>query len=398
MSALDTADEPAARTAAHQADQDAEAARAAADAVAHPLTFSRLAELADARDYPNGLLLALRRAWRRYHERPEGSAGTLDHNAINRVLRCSTFGEVASILEAEWSATDAEVVNCRRFWRAASARGDVPDPDPNGMQTAFQSMIIKKFYIDGNSIGGTGAALALSALLRDATSLHTADLSNIFTGQNDIIPQALGTLCSALKDLPALVDLDLGGNAVGALAVDVLLPILSENRALRVLRLNNTGLGPTAGARVADALQRNVRGGGLRVVLCGRSHLKDSSARAFAAHTHLVAVYLPQNGLREAGVEALVRALRDHCAGLRYLELGQLLPFFLSFMLLSHSVNAGRIVQGVTVLPRFYLVHFRGPQELVWLHLKELHTRFHRFIKQSRGEDTEKLERKRIRR
>ncbi|KAJ6600175.1 hypothetical protein B0H10DRAFT_2196413 [Mycena sp. CBHHK59/15] len=167
--ALDTADEPAARTATHQADQDAEAARAAADAVAHPLvlnlfayhrvaapppditdlvnamhdeTFSRLAQLADTRDYPNGLLLALRRAWRRYHERPEGSAGTLDHNALNRVLRCSTFGEVAFILEEEWSATDAEVVNCRRFWRAASARGAVPDPDPNGMQTAFQSMVL----------------------------------------------------------------------------------------------------------------------------------------------------------------------------------------------------------------------------------------------------------------
>ncbi|KAJ7082977.1 hypothetical protein C8R44DRAFT_904626 [Mycena epipterygia] len=153
--ALDTADEPAARTAAHQADQDAEAARAAADAVAHPLvlnilayhqvtapppeiadlvntmhdrTFSRLAELADARNYSNNLLLALRRAWRRYHERPEGSAGKLDYEAIYRVFHCSTFGEVAFILEEEWSATDAEVVQCRRFWRAANYRGDVPDP------------------------------------------------------------------------------------------------------------------------------------------------------------------------------------------------------------------------------------------------------------------------------
>ncbi|KAJ7199238.1 hypothetical protein GGX14DRAFT_662480 [Mycena pura] len=184
--ALNTAYEPAARTAAHQADEDTEAARAAADAVTYPPvlallayhqvaapphdiadlvdamhdeTFSRLAGLVDARDYSNGLFLSLR----------------LDLNAINRVLR-STFGEVAYIFEEEWRVKDVEVVTCRLFWRFFVARtGAVPDPDPNGMLAAFQSMCLSppSCYATVAPIAGPSRLRPLQSPLAPATDSST---------------------------------------------------------------------------------------------------------------------------------------------------------------------------------------------------------------------------------
>lgn len=103
---------------------------------------------------------------------------------------------------------------------------------------------------------------------------------------------------------------------------------------LRHLYLQNNGLGPQAGARIAAALhelaQRKRKVGAdaymLETVICGRNRLEDGSmaewARALAAHAQsLHTVRMVQNGIRPAGVEALLRDGLASCRELRELDL-----------------------------------------------------------------------------
>jgi Ran GTPase-activating protein 1 len=127
-----------------------------------------------------------------------------------------------------------------------------------------------------------------------------------------------------------LVGLDLSDNAIGAVAVESLVPLLVENRSLRVLKLNNVGFGPAAGTIAAKALHLSAliqsmhnQSPTLRVIVCGQSRLENGSASAwgdvFAAYTNLVAVHIPQNGMRETGLNEIARALKS-CPSLRYLN------------------------------------------------------------------------------
>ena len=108
------------------------------------------------------------------------------------------------------------------------------------------------------------------------------------------------------------------------------MPFLSSARSLRVLKLNNNGLGPAGGAVIADALSTlasSLAPGArseLRTVICGRNRLEDGSAPAWAAalraHGTLEEVRMPQNGIRMAGIAALVRGLAANGA-LAHLDL-----------------------------------------------------------------------------
>lgn len=191
-------------------------------------------------------------------------------------------------------------------------------------------------HLSGNTLG-PGAAQAFASVLSTCTALRTADLSDIFTGRLiSEIPTALAALCTALASLlppgGALEEVDLSDNAFGGRSVDPLVPLLEGAHALRVLRLNNNGLGPEGGAVVAAALARGAREAArhgelsqLRVLVCGRNRLEDGSAphwaRALAAHGHLREVRMVQNGIRMRGLETLVREGLAHNPQLRILDL-----------------------------------------------------------------------------
>ncbi|KAJ7273383.1 hypothetical protein C8J57DRAFT_1317710 [Mycena rebaudengoi] len=126
--------------------------------------------------------------------------------------------------------------------------------------------------------------------------------------KDDQIPQTLAAICKGLMRKSRLVGLDLSDNAIGAVAVESLVPLLVENRSLRVLKLNNVGFGPAAGTIAAKALHLRLENGSA-----------SAWGDVFAAYTNLVAVHIPQNGMRETGLNEIARALKS-CRSLRYLN------------------------------------------------------------------------------
>lgn len=110
-----------------------------------------------------------------------------------------------------------------------------------------------------------------------------------------------------------------------------MVPFLTHNRSLQVLKLSNNGLGPAGGEVLANALAESARlskaagkESNLRSVICGRNRLEDGSASAwadaFAAHGTLVEVRMPQNGIRMDGIIALAGGLAK-CSRLQHLDL-----------------------------------------------------------------------------
>lgn len=109
-----------------------------------------------------------------------------------------------------------------------------------------------------------------------------------------------------------------------------MVPFLTHNHSFQILKLTNNGLGPAGGRVIADALRENAlisRKAGnksnLRVVICGRNRLEDGSAQAwadaFAEHSTLEDVRMPQNGIRMDGIIALAAGLKKN-PGLRHID------------------------------------------------------------------------------
>ncbi|KAH9948865.1 hypothetical protein B0H21DRAFT_805105 [Amylocystis lapponica] len=190
---------------------------------------------------------------------------------------------------------------------------------------------IEEIHLGGNTIG-VEAAQTLAEFLSKTTALKIADFADIFTGRLiSEIPQALSALCDALIPKTTLVEINLSDNAFGGRSVDPMVPFLTQNRAVQVIKLNNNGLGPAGGATIANALLRSAElskaagtPSNLRTVICGRNRLEDGSApawaAAFAAHGGLVEVRMPQNGIRMAGAAALAHGLAS-CKGLAHLDM-----------------------------------------------------------------------------
>ncbi|OBZ70972.1 Ran GTPase-activating protein 1 [Grifola frondosa] len=190
---------------------------------------------------------------------------------------------------------------------------------------------VEEVYLSDNTIG-VSAAQALGERLSSMKTLKVAGLSDIFVSRSiEEVPDALTAICNALKDAARLVDLDLSNNAFGGRAVYPLVPLLTHNRAIQVLKLHNNGLGPEGGAVVAKALLEAARlssaqgqPSSLRVIICGRNRLEDHAAhtwgQALAAHENLQKVKMVNNGFREDGFRAIVHGLAK-CRDLRYLSL-----------------------------------------------------------------------------
>ncbi|OJA16697.1 hypothetical protein AZE42_07704 [Rhizopogon vesiculosus] len=172
-------------------------------------------------------------------------------------------------------------------------------------------------HLGGNSIG-VEAAKEFGRFLETADVLKLADFADIFTGRTiEEIPAAIKALLDPLSHKTALQEINLNDNAFGERVVPFLTPFLETNHSIRVLRLNNNGLGPAGGKKIAEAVYKSAPTDGsrsnLQVVICGRNRLEDPGAtawaKAFEAHKTLVEVQMPQNGIRMDGAEELARGL-----------------------------------------------------------------------------------------
>ncbi|KAK4560615.1 Ran GAP Rna1 [Recurvomyces mirabilis] len=196
---------------------------------------------------------------------------------------------------------------------------------------------IDEIHLEGNTIG-VEAAATLASILETKKKLRTANLADIFTGRLlSEIPQALSSLLQALLKCPELHTINLNDNAFGLNTVEPLRPFLSQHTPLQHLHLNNNGLGPAAGALVAESLaqlaenkakaksegSKNVPD--LETVVCGRNRLETGSMRAwvkaYTANNKVQTVKMVQNGIRQEGIATLLQHGLSKCEQLRILDL-----------------------------------------------------------------------------
>jgi len=183
---------------------------------------------------------------------------------------------------------------------------------------------ITEVHLGGNSYG-VGACEALGEKFAHISTLEVANLDDMFTGRlRAEIPQSLDAMLTALLKCPKLHTINLSDNAFGIATIDPLEKFFSQHTPLQHLILANNGFGPEAGARVGRALEElaakkkaanhPVK---LETVICGRNRLENGSMAAWAsylkAHGTIKDLRLYQNGIRQEGVEILMRE------GLRYL-------------------------------------------------------------------------------
>ena len=195
---------------------------------------------------------------------------------------------------------------------------------------------ITEIHLGGNTLG-TGACSALASLLRTKSTLQIARFDDIFTSRLlSEIPPALSSLLTALLELPNLHTVDLADNAFGLNTVAPLVNFLSKHVPLKHLILNNNGMGPNAGTQIADALtalaerKEETRKAGhevpdLETVICGRNRLESGSmaawSKAFQAHKKVKVVKMVQNGIRQDGIQLLLRQGLKGCDKLEVLDL-----------------------------------------------------------------------------
>ncbi|KAF2238091.1 ran GTPase activating protein 1 [Viridothelium virens] len=196
----------------------------------------------------------------------------------------------------------------------------------------------EEIRLQGNTIG-VDASKALAPVLSSQKNLQIANFADIFTGRLlHEIPAALSTLLTALLPLPHLHTLNLSDNAFGFNTQAPLIAFLSAHTPLRHLILTNNGLGPEAGAKIAEALttlaakKTEAREKGeastvppLETVVCGRNRLESGSmtawAKTFEANSGVLEVKMVQNGIRQEGISLLLKNGLRHAKGLRVLDL-----------------------------------------------------------------------------
>lgn len=209
------------------------------------------------------------------------------------------------------------------------------DIEPH-LKPLIASDTVTEIHLGGNTLGAP-ACEALASVLKSKTTLQVAKLDDIFTSRLlSEIPPALSSLLTSLLVLPNLHTIDLSDNAFGLNTQAPLVHFLSQHVALRHLILQNNGLGPNAGALIADALtalaerKEEARRQGrevpdLETVICGRNRLESGSmaawAKAYRAHKRVKTVKMVQNGIRQDGMAMLLREGLGGCEGLEVLDL-----------------------------------------------------------------------------
>ena len=204
------------------------------------------------------------------------------------------------------------------------------------LKPLIASETVTEIRLGGNTLGAP-ACETLASVLRTKSTLQTAKLDDIFTSRLlSEIPPALSSLLTSLLELPNLHTVDLSDNAFGLNTVEPLVNFLSKHVPLKHLILQNNGLGPNAGALIANALialaerKEEARKSGkevpnLETVICGRNRLESGSmpawAKAYRAHRKVKVVKMVQNGIRQDGISPLLTEGLVWCEELEVLDL-----------------------------------------------------------------------------
>lgn len=178
--------------------------------------------------------------------------------------------------------------------------------------------------LEGNSYG-VEAAKEIAVYLEVCHNLKHLLLNDMFTSRlKSEIPEALGFIFTSVSSSQAnLVTLDLSDNAIGPVTMPALLPFLDSKSCsyLKVLRLNNCGLGIKGGNMLSTCLPNLPE---LEELIIGRNRLEIEGVRdislALAKLNDLKVLELPQNGTKGDGVAALVEAIKAN-TGLRVINL-----------------------------------------------------------------------------
>ncbi|RPB02370.1 RNI-like protein [Choiromyces venosus 120613-1] len=191
---------------------------------------------------------------------------------------------------------------------------------------------VEEIRLSGHTFG-IEACKALAEVLKTNTNLQVFNAADIFTGRLiSEIPDALAALLTALLTLEYLHTVDLSDNAFGGRLADTLRDFYARAGPLRHLLLNNNGLGPTGGIIVANSIRdlatlkaSNPAYPPLETIVCGRNRLENGSmeawAEAYAAHKSLKTVKMVQNGIRQEGINTLLRSGLSKNLGLQTLDL-----------------------------------------------------------------------------
>jgi len=188
---------------------------------------------------------------------------------------------------------------------------------------------LKALRLEGNTVG-LDASKVIAQALMTKPEFEYAYWSDMYTGRlRAEIPPSLDALGGAIISAKAhLHELDLSDNAFGPDGVKGIRRLLVSSAcySLKVLKLNNNGLGIGGGKILSEALiechtaSKLVTGLNstfeLKTFISGRNRLEDAGAtalsKAFEIIGSLEEVTMPQNGIRPAGVAALASGLKSN--------------------------------------------------------------------------------------
>jgi Ran GTPase-activating protein 1 len=171
---------------------------------------------------------------------------------------------------------------------------------------------------------GIEATQSIGNALSQCPGLQVVNLSDIFTGRvKSVLNPALRNLAEGLMPCRDLVELDLSDNAFGPDGVRAFSFLIEASPQLKVLKVNNNGLGVEGGSLLAAALL-TCEGIQLTSFSAGRNRLEDVGtrelARAFRTMKSLRQISLYQNAIRGEGMVSLFEAFNE-CGDLQIIEI-----------------------------------------------------------------------------
>merc|ERR1712180_65805 len=199
--------------------------------------------------------------------------------------------------------------------------------DAKEIVDAIRSAVdITALRLEGNTLG-LEASIEIADALKTQKKFERALWSDIFTGRlRAEIPPSLEHLGDGIIAAGArLSELDLSDNAFGPDGVKGIKKLLMSESCykLRVLKLNNNGLGVGGGKLLSEAFIKCHESSSLsgcpfalKVFISGRNRLEDEGSKAlskaFKVLGSLEEITMPQNGIRPDGVAALAGAFKEN--------------------------------------------------------------------------------------